>query len=189
VAGPVDDEASVAALAEDTTPEETVQPVRRFEGKVEGGYYGGILINLNYLVYNSGFGASFLGGYRVNDYFVISAGAGLERLEDGVLVPFFVNLESYYTKKKKGYVEARIGYSTGFNNRSINIEYNYGGGVLFSVGIGRDLYTNERIRLGFNFSYNYRQAHYTYTPFEDSESLTSNFDYHLFSGKIAFSFR
>ena len=115
------------------------------------------LLRLNFLVYNSGFGASIIPGYRVNEYFGVYGGVGMERFEDGVLVPFFVNFESYYSKKRKGYVDARIGYSTGFNNRNINIEYNYRGGFLLSLGVGRDLFENESIRLGFLFSYNFNQ--------------------------------
>ena len=185
---------SLPALAQDAEsdkdPADKKQiTTRGFEAKIDAGYYGGVLINLNFVVYNSGFGANFAGGYRVNDYFATYAGFGLERLEDGVLIPFYLDFEAYFSPKKKGYLDARIGYSTGFNNRSINIEYDYDGGPLFGIGVGRDLYTNEHLRLGVNFSYNYRQAKYSYQPFDESEKLTSNFDYHLFSGKIAFAFR
>jgi len=160
-----------------------------FEAKIEAGYFGGVVINLNLVIYNSAFGASFSPGYRVNDYFAIYPGVGIERYEDGVLIPFFIDFESYISPKKRAYVDARIGYSTGFNNQSINIQYDYKGGVLFGVGLGCRLYNNEHLRLALQASYEYRRARYTYQPFTNSSEVVSNFDYQLFSARLVFSLR
>ncbi len=180
--------ATVAINAQELNEEKPKEKKSGFETKIEAGYMMGLLINLNFVVYNAAYTATINAGYRVNDYFVAYGGIGLERLEDGVLVPFYVNLESYFSPKKTGFFDVRVGYSGGFNNRSINIDYKYRGGALFAFGIGRDLYKNEQIRLAFSFSYNYRQARYDFRAFDDEERLTSRFNYHLISGKLAFVF-
>ena len=160
-----------------------------FEIKIESGYYGGLVINENFLVYNSGFGVLISPGFRVNKYFSVFGGIGLERLDDGVLIPFFVDFESYFSSKRKAFINAQFGYSAGFNNRSINIDYNYNGGFLFGIGVGRDLFQNEKVRLALKFGYNFRKAKFHYRPFPDTERITSTFEYNLFSGKLAFYIR
>ncbi|MCP4121933.1 MAG: porin family protein [Bacteroidetes bacterium] len=160
-----------------------------FEAKIEAGYFGGTFTNVNLVIYNSGFGAFISPGYRVNDYFAFYPGVGIERYEDGILIPFFIDFESYIFPKKRAYIDVRLGYSTGFSNQSINIQYNYKGGFLAGAGMGWKLYKNEHLRLALQASYEYRKARYTYQPFTNSSEVVSDFDYQMFSVRLVFSLR
>lgn len=154
--------------------------------KLETGYMFGGIINLNYFASNGAYAFSVGHGVRIIDQIQLIPSVGVERYQDGVLFPFYLDVNAYPNKNKRGFFDVKLGYSAGTNNRSvINIDYRYRGGAVFSVGYGADLYKSEKIKLTLAVSYNLRNAQITYRPFDDEERISSKFSYHLVGGRLA----
>lgn len=147
--------------------------------------FGGI-VNLNYFASNGAYNFNVGHGVFLADQVALIPTVGVERYQDGILFPFFLDVSAYPNKNKRGFFELKLGYSAGTNNRSaVNIDYRYRGGAVFSVGYGANLYKSDKFKLTLALSYNLRNAKITYRPFDDEERITSKFSYHLLGGRIA----
>lgn len=168
--------------------EEEIQKVKRVT-KVETGYMFGGIINLNYFASNGAFSLAAGHGVNIIDRLQIIPTIGVDRFQDGILFPFYADINAYMGKGKKGFVDFKIGYSLGTNKvANVNIDYRYKGGTIFSMGYGANLYKSEKIKLSMAITYNLRNAGITYRPYDDEDRITSRFSYHLVGGKIAATF-
>ncbi len=165
--------------------ETVVKKVERVT-KVETGYMFGGILNLNYLAFNGAFSVAAGHGVKIVDRVQIIPTVGVDRFQDGILFPFYADINAYLGKGKKGFLDFKLGYSIGTNKiANINIDYRYKGGAVFSAGYGANLYKSDKFKLTMAFTYNLRNAGITYKPYDDAQKVSTRFSYHLIGGKVA----
>jgi len=154
--------------------------------KVETGYMFGGIINLNYLAFNGAYSIAVGHGVNIIDRIQVIPTIGVDRFQDGILFPFYADINASLGKRKKGFLDFKLGYSLGTNKvANINIDYRYNGGAIFSAGYGANLYKSEKVKLTIAVTYNLRNAGITYKPYDDENKIKTRFSYHLIGGKIA----
>lgn len=154
--------------------------------KLETGYMFGGIINLNYFATNGAFSVAVGHGVNIADRIQFIPTVGVDRFQDGILFPFYADINAYMGKGKKGFLDFKLGYSLGTNKiANVNIDYRYKGGAIFSAGYGANLYKSEKIKLTIAVTYNLRNAGISYKPYANEDKITTRFSYHLFGGKIA----
>lgn len=157
--------------------------------KLEAGYTTGGTFSNHYFAMNDGLVLGLYHGVKLSDHFSVSLGVGFEHLKEGVLLPMMLDVEAYGVKRK-GYFNFKAGYSLGWSSRTIiNKDYNYKGGYLFSLGYGFQLFKNEKWKLDFLPSYNFRQTRLSYLPELDTvvTPYVAKRKIHLISFKIVVS--
>lgn len=156
--------------------------------QLEAGYLAGISGDGFFFVLNQGLGFSVAHGRQWTD-FTIMGGVGFEKLDDGNLLPIFLQISKPVGKRKRTTFRLKGGYALGFRDTPvINQEYDFRGGWTLQPAVGFRLLQRSKIAVKTWVGYKYQQGRFTFRPFAGNGVTTSVFHYHFFTLNAGFEF-
>lgn len=156
--------------------------------QLEAGYLAGVSGDGFFFVLNQGFGYSVAHGYKWTD-FMVMGGIGFEKLEDGNLLPLFIQVGKPVGKKQRTVFRLKGGYALGFRESPVvNQEYNYKGGWMLQPAFGFRMLKRKKLELKTWVGYKYQQGKFEFKPFAGNRATTSVFHYHFLTLNIGVEF-
>ena len=140
----------------------------------------GAQIFSQYVIYESGINLSYSADIKISDYFLLGPGVGFDVFEDINLLPLTLNAKAFLNPNASSvFFNSEVGYSLSWDKSKIELSnYEYLGGLTFSVGGGYRIKISDGSYLLFNLSYRHQYNDIKYTTFGGSEYIeTTNYDF------------
>jgi len=140
----------------------------------------GAQIFSQYVIYESGINLSYSADIKINDYLLLGPGVGFDVFEDINLLPLTVNAKVFLNPNASSvFFNSEIGYSLSWDKSKIGMSnYEYLGGLTFSIGGGYRIKISDNSYLLFNLSYRHQYNDIEYTTFDERKYIeTTNYDF------------
>ncbi|MCK5740790.1 MAG: hypothetical protein KAH48_01120 [Chlorobi bacterium] len=140
----------------------------------------GAQIFSQYVIYESGINLSYSADFKIGDYLLLGPGVGFDVFEDINLLPLTLNAKVFLNPNASTvFFNSQVGYSISWDKSKIAMSnYEYLGGLTFSIGGGYRIKISQDSYLLFNLSYRHQYNDIKYTTFGGRKYIeTTNYDF------------